>query len=597
MSDVRLRTVSRYLSGSLIAFVVAIVFSSSGCDRESDGTGTGQSSATVGRPVDRFEIPVDTSRDAVATIHFENVAADSGIVFQWSGGPTDRSCMPEQNGGGVAIHDFDRDGIPDLALTDCGTFDGSGPSSVQAVHLCRGLGGLQFETVSMHARLGSEASAAGVAAGDFDGDGFADLFVAAFGRNLLLRNCGDGTFEDVTNRSGITGDSWSTSVAFADLNSDGYLDVYVVNYVDWTRNAEVCRNPQHPELAQICSPNLFNAQFDQLLLSTGDGTFEDASANSGIVAVKAGNGLALEIADFTGDGLLDVFVANDVGMNNLFRNEGGGRFVESGVSAGVAVSSDGALGASMGTACADYNRDGELDLVVTNFRGQVNDLYSGIGGGGFVHANGTVGLDVLSRHRLAFGAVFGDFDLDGWPDLFVANGHIWNVNAIDPNLEYEMSCDILRNVGGRLFQDASATAGPWFSEKFLARAVGAGDLNNDGATDLVVQNVGSPLAILKNTCHQSGAGRTLRFIGTVACREPLGCRVEVKLSDQKTLVTHVPSGGSFQASHDPRLIVPVLDATIEQILIAWPDGTAEYWIGPFPSGEIVLLQGTGQSNG
>jgi len=504
--------------------------------------------------------------------------------------------MPEQNGGGVAILDFDRDGVRDLALTDCGPFTSRESSDVQAVHLFQGTGGFEFLPVSTAARLDRRASATGIAAGDFDSDGFSDLFVAAFGQNLLLRNYGDGTFEDVTERAGVSGESWSTSVAFADLNADGHLDIYVVNYVDWTPAAPVCRNPSYPELIQICSPARFNAQPDRLLLSSGDGTYLDAGEESGIPLADAGNGLAVEITDLTGDGMPDVFVANDVGMNNLLRNLGSARFVDVGLSTGVAVSSDGAVGASMGTACADYNRDGELDLFVTNFRGQVNDLYSGIGAGGFIHTNGTTGLDILSRNRLAFGAVMQDFDLDGWPDLFVANGHIWDLSTVDPDLEYEMACDILRNVAGRVFRDVRETAGPWFSQRFLARAVAAGDLDNDGRVDLVVQNVGAPLAVLKNCSRPGGPSRTIRLIGTRSSRDPLGSRVEIRFEDESFWATHVPSGGSFQASHDPRLIVPLGDSAIDRISITWSDGILEDFDGSFPPGEIVLIEGSGSSS-
>jgi hypothetical protein len=569
----------------------ALLVAIGGCDTDSGSPDRDAVDMGTERPRNPIGIPVQQAAVESASICFRDVTPESGVSFRWSGGPTAHSCMPEQNGGGVAILDFDHDGISDLALTDCGSFGTVMSSKVPAVHLFRGVGGFRFLPVSGAARLSHEACATGIAAGDFDADGFKDLLIAGFGHNQLFRNCGDGTFDDVPLSSGDSGETWSTSVAFADLNADGYLDAYIVNYVDWTPAAGACRNPTYPELIQICSPTLFNSQADQLLINGGDGTYRDAGADSGISLVNAGNGLALEIADFTGDGLLDVFVANDAGMNNMFRNDGAARFVDVGVSTGVAVSSDGAYGASMGIACGDYNRDGELDLFVTNFRSQVNDLYSGFGEGGFIHTNGSTGLDILSRHRLAFGAVMNDFDLDGWPDLFVANGHIWDLTSIDPTLEYEMPCDILRNVEGRVFQDVSRTAGRWFSQKFLARAVAAGDLDNDGLVDLVIQNVGAPAVVLANCSRRTGASRSVRFIGTVSSREPLGCGVEVLFEDGTVWKTHIPAGGSFQASHDARLVVPLGDSTIDRISIAWPDGEVEHWQGPFSAGEIVLIQG------
>ncbi|NQV24531.1 MAG: CRTAC1 family protein [Rhodopirellula sp.] len=527
------------------------------------------------------------------SIRFDDVTEDSGVTFQWSGGPTPSHCMTEQNGGGVALLDFDRDQLLDILLTDCGVFDGSGPSAVNCAHLYRGRGQFQFDLASRNAGLSDKSTAMGVAAGDINSDGFTDMLVACYGRNILYINSGDGTFLNVTEESIPFSQLWSTSPAFADLNGDGLLDLYIVNYVDWTPESPLCRGGKNQELILICSPAGFAAQPDELLINRGDGQFDELSTDLGISSTVNAKGLAICIADFSEDGQLDIFVANDTTPNSLYANRAFQGFDDKAVASGVAVSSDGTHGASMGVACGDYNRDGHFDLLVSNFRNQSNDLFAGLGANGFIPSSTSTAIDMLSRDKLAFGLVFSDFDLDGWPDIFVANGHIWDLSSVNKDIDYEMTADLLQNANGQSFRNVRESAGEYFSQKWLGRAVATGDIDNDGATDLVVQHVGKPARLLRNSSHLKSGSVLLDIVGTTHCREPLGCRVTVSVGGESS-VMHIPSGGSFQACLDRRLLIRVPEERmLDLVTICWPDGTTYSWqnIAVEDANLLVLVEG------
>lgn len=510
-------------------------------------------------------------------IVFADATAESGLDFYYYGSPSDQAYMTEQNGGGVAIFDADADCIPDVFLVNGSNFDAPAQSPDQSCQLYLGQGNCAFEKATVDAGLQYFSHGMGVTAGDFDNDGFTDLFVACFGRNALFQNQGDGTFLDVLDESIADTRSWSCSPAFADLNGDGLLDLYVVNYVAWTQDHPPCNAPQAPHLRGTCGPDSMDAVPDELLVSQGDGTFLDIGKAAGIADRKNGKGLALGIVDVNGDGLLDVYVANDNTANSLFINEGGLKFSNDAVKYGVAVSADGVHGASMGVGIADFDRNGHQDLFVTNFRNQVNDLYASLGEAGFVFANTETGVDLASRSKLAFGTIIRDFNGDSWPDIFIANGHIWDQTSLGPQYEYKMFPNMLLNQSGQRFVEVASQSGDYFRRKSLGRAVATGDLDNDADLDLVVQHLESPAKVLRNDSEEETFGVLVRFVGTISARQPLGCRVEYQ-RDGKSFVEHVASGESFQASQDPRIVIPGrAKSTIDRLQITWPDGRIEHW--------------------
>ncbi|REK22121.1 MAG: VCBS repeat-containing protein, partial [Planctomycetota bacterium] len=338
------------------------------------------------------EVSTETS-----TIRFAQVSLEiSGIDFRYYGAPSDRNFMTEQNGGGVALFDADADGSLDLFLVNGSNFERPADETA-ASRLYRQSGAWRFQDATGGSRIHSVGFGQGCAAGDYDNDGFCDLFIAAYGANALWRNNGDGTFTNVTGEAGVESTGWATSAAFADLDADGHPELFVVNYVDW--------QPEDVTGDRIPSPMRHDGLPDLLYRNSGDGRFVELGTEAGIALAPEGKGLALAIADLNGDYRPDIFVANDTTRNFLFQNEGELRFGEVGVLHGCATSEDGKLGSSMGVSVSDYNRDGRPDLFVTNFAQEVVDVFENIGPHGFLAANAELGVDASSREMLNFGIV------------------------------------------------------------------------------------------------------------------------------------------------------------------------------------------------
>lgn len=527
----------------------------------------------------------DKVAEATTPLRFALVPPEeSGIDFQYYGNPSDEHDMTEQNGGGVALFDADGDGQLDVFLTNGSHFKHSAKEAGASHRLFRQRTAWQFDDITQPAGLQAFGFGQGCAAADYDNDGFCDVFVANYEGNRLWRNNGDGTFTEVTQESGIHDESWGTSAAFADLDGDGNLDLYVAKYVDWT--------PDKRTDKRIPSPMDFKGLPDQLFRNSGDGRFESVGAAAGIAIPGEGKGLAVAITDLDGDDRPDIYVANDTTRNFLFRNLGQLRFEEIGVPSGCAVSQDGSIGSSMGIAVGDYNRDGWFDLFVTNFAGEVVDAFTGTGPDGFLANNAELGLDAVSRPLLNFGIVLADFDSDQWPDLFFANGHLWDDPA--PGHQYRMLPSLFRNVAGKRFNDVSSIAGDYFRERWLGRSVALGDLDSDGDPDLVVGHLLAPTALLRNDSRRAGHVSRLKVIGTRSARQPLGTRIDV-IAGGRTIVTHIPSGESFQATHDDRLLVPVGDATsIDEVRVHWQADETEIWRALPVDKRCPLIEGTGQ---
>lgn len=525
-------------------------------------------------------------------IRFRLMTQQSGVDMVYYGSPSSEKYMTEQNGGGVALADFDNDGRLDVFLVNGSHFQKPAHPPVESNRLYRSESELyHYGDVTLHSGLESTGFGMGCTAADYNNDGFTDLFVAYYGQNQLWCNNGDGTFEQVSRLAGLNEDAWSCSAAFADLDSDGDLDLYVVNYVGWKPDDPPCFFPIEPPVKISCSPMSHAGQADHLYRNQGDGTFQEIGETAGIAHAPYGKGLGVVVCDFDSDEQLDIYVANDTTPNNLYRNLGAMMFRDVAVAEGVAISQDGTIGAGMGIAAGDYNVDGHFDIFVTNFMDQCHDTFANLGGGGFIATNWRIGLDSLSRPMLSFGIVLADFDLDQYPDLFVANGHVWDITSADPAFEYAMPPSLYRNEAGTKFSDVSLTCGEYFRNSWVGRATASGDLDDDGDTDLVVTHLQQSPAILNNESTRQGNSATLRLVGRQAARQPLGIRVDVSIAS-KQFATQVPSGGSFQASHDQRIVVAAGTAsTLSQVTVHWSPGVIETWKDLPVGAESILIQG------
>jgi len=521
-------------------------------------------------------------------LRFQEIARASGLDFVYYGNPSPQHYMTEQNGGGCGLIDFDGDGQLDIFLPNGTHF--IRPSNTATHALFRRVGDLNYRNIAMQARLAITGYGMGCAVGDLDNDGFADLFLAGYGQNRLWQNQGDGTFRELELDTAADHSLWGTSAAFADLDGDGLLDLYVVNYVDYAAADPPCFTQQTPPIQISCGPLGRTGQPDLLYHNLGDGHFANVSQSSGIASV-AGKGLGLSIADFDGDDRLDIYVACDTTENLLFHNLGNMQFEEIALKHGAAVGSDGLARSGMGTACADYNGDGRFDLFVTNFQNEPNDLYQNMGPSGFQTMNSSIGLDAITRPALGFGTVFADFDLDHYPELFIANGHVWDLTSLGLNYQFAMRPLLLRNHGGQRWSDVTSPAGDYFRQKWVGRSAAVGDLDDDGDADLVVTHLIEPTALLRNDSDHAGPSLQLRLIGLRTARQPLGARVEVVIDGQRRAL-RCPAGDSFQSSQDTRLIVPVGQANvIDEITVHWSGGEPETWHDVAVAPRLTLFEG------
>lgn len=529
-------------------------------------------------------------------IRFENQAADAGIEFSYfNGAPRDRQTrrMYEFNGGGVGVIDYDQDGRPDLFLTQGSDWPHDSSSSAHSDRLFRNERGKRFHDVTPSARVMDRQFSAGIAVGDLDSDGFPDIYVANIGGNRLLMNNGDGTFRDETEATGTAGNDWSTSCAFADINADGLPDLYVVNYLAGPDVFErLCRDEN--DRVRSCSPREFPAAQDRLYLNQGDGTFLDATTTAGIKAPD-GKGLGIAIADFSGSGRLDLFIANDAVPNFYFANPEGStpgtiRFEEQALPRGVAFNEAGRAEACMGIAVGDANGDARLDLFVTNFHNETNTFYQQTTGGVFLDATRHARLDVPSLKMLGFGTQFLDPDCDGDLDLFVTNGHIDDLR--DAGIPFQMRSQFFSNDGrGQFTEIAAEDLGDYFTVEQLGRGAATVDWNGDGLEDLVISHLDTPTALLTNQTTDSGNSVRLHLRGTVSSRDAIGVTVTVEAAG-KTIMRQLTAGDGFQASNQRRLVVGLGTADkVDRLTVRWPSGERSEFDSIPINTELLLIEG------
>jgi hypothetical protein len=483
-------------------------------------------------------------------------------------------------GAGVALFDYDNDGRLDLFLvngapladpTAKGTIpQKSGPTYWNRLFHQKADG--TFEDVTEKAGLQGTGYGMGVAVGDYDNDGFEDVYVTALGGNKLYRNNGNGTFTDVTETAGVAGSGWSTSAAWVDLDNDGLLDLVVLRYVQWDFDDVWCG--EHKEgFRSYCHPDIFQPIAPLVFHNDGNGHFTEVSQKIGLS--KPGKGLGIALGDYDHDGKIDIFVANDSMVEFLYHNKGDGTFEEVGLLSQVAVDGDGRTYAGMGVDFADYDNDGWPDLVVTDLANQRYALYKNNGDASFTYSSFSTGVGRITMLHSGWGARFFDYDNDGWKDLIVAQGHDLDTVEINyPNLRYKEPMLLLRNTGAG-FVDVSLQSGTVFQQRWLGRGLAVGDIDNDGRVDVVVSTNDGPAHILHNETPAQNHWLTLYLIGHKSNRDAIGAEVKLITAKGSQFAT-VSTAGSYLSASDKRAHFGLgPETTAKSIEIRWPSGALQ----------------------
>jgi hypothetical protein len=542
---------------------------------------------------------------------FRDVAAAAGLTFVHENGVTGEFYLPEIMGAGGALFDYDNDGDLDVFLVQSGSLvPGAQAPATHALFrndLDRPGGRLRFTDVTAASGLARVGYGMGVATGDYDNDGDVDLYVTAYGPNVLYRNDGNGIFTDVTARAGggLDDPRWSTSAAFLDYDRDGDLDLFVTNYVDFTpAGNKVCRDGAGART--YCPPTAYRPVPDRLFRNNGDGTFSDVTEAAGISRAY-GNGLGVACADFDDDGWIDIYVANDAMANQLWINRRDGTFEDRAVLAGAAYNAEGLPEGSMGIAAGDYDNDGDEDLYVTHLPRETNTLYMNRRGGQFDDLTDQARLAAPSMPFTGFGTDWFDFDHDGWLDLFVANGAVNTVEAQRGQpFPFRERNQLYRNLGGRPergpggvvpFEEVlPAIAGEAFAIEEVSRGAAFGDVDNDGDIDILVTNNGGPVRLLRNEQGAAAPWLVVSLTGTADNRQALGARVALLRGGRPERWRRAHTDGSYLSASDSRVHFGLggPGGRLEGILVVWPNGTREVWHEVGPSRLIRVKQGAGQ---
>lgn len=539
-------------------------------------------------------------------VRFVNVAREAGLRAKTIFGEERRNrYLLETTGCGVAFFDYDNDGWLDIFLVNGTRFEAKWPPDQAPTNrLYKNNRDGTFTDVTVEAGLVRSGWGQGVCIGDYDNDGWDDLFITYWGENALYHNDGNGKFTDVSRKAGITTGGgkirrWNTGCAFLDYDKDGFLDLFVANYIDFDpRTAPLPETGPclYRGLMVACGPPGLPGGKNILFHNNGDGTFTDVSEKAGILNTPGTYGLGVVVADFDNDGWPDIYVANDSSSSALYRNNRDGTFTEIGIEAGVAFGPDGKSQAGMGVSAADYDGDGWLDIVKTNFEGDTSSLYRNLGKNFFEDATFQSGLGRNTRF-LGWGAGFFDFDNDGWPDILTCNGHVYPEVGEEGESGYRQRKVLYRNLGNGRFEDVSLQAGPGILERVPGRGCAFGDFDNDGDIDIVVNCVNDYPQLLR--CDSSAPNHWIKVktVGTKSNRSGIGARVYCTPEGGRRQMDEVRSGGSYLSQNDLRVHFGLGKAEKADIEVHWPSGIVDRIAGVRADQVITIVEGKGLAQG
>ena len=538
---------------------------------------------------------------------FRDIAGESGLDFHHVSGAGGEYLMPEIMGSGGALLDYDNDGDLDVYLIQGSPLEtgkplrvpvppGTKPGNRLFKNMLTETGALRFVDVTDKAGVGYIGVGMGVATGDYDNDGFLDLYVTNVGHNVLYHNNGNGTFTDVTRDAAVDDERWSTSASFFDYDADGLLDLFVGNYLDYTLQTDTpCFGPSGAR--DYCRPEVYRGQPNRLYRNTGNGHFTDVTIASG-VASAFGPALGVVAADFNGDGWPDLFVTNDEQENQLWINRRNGTFVNTALIAGAALGASGERKANMGVDAGDFDADGDEDLFVTELVSQGSSLWVNDGAGNFEEQSARLGIRGPSLPFTGFGAAWFDFDNDGWLDILAVNGDVnQNVKTLsrkDDPFPLGQRKQLFRNTGGR-FEDVSASAGKVFEIVEAGRGAAFGDIDNDGDTDVMVANGAGPVRLLINEIGNRQHWIGLRLVSASLKRDLVGARVEITRAGKAPLWRRARADGSYASANDPRVLAGLGDSNDPpRVRVVWPDGKSEEFNTVAVDRYTTLTEGTGR---
>ena len=525
-------------------------------------------------------------------IEFTDATAQAGIHFKHNSGAFGKKYLPETLGSGCAFLDYDNDGWQDILLINSMNWPGrAGPKSYPALYHNNQNG--TFTDVTKEAGLAVEMYGLGCAVADFDNDGFDDIYVTCLGPNHLFRNLGSGKFQDVTAKAGVGDPGFSTSAIWFDYDKDGKLDLFVCNYVEWSIDKDLYCTLDGKNKS-YCTPESYKGQSSTLYHNKGDGRFENVTERAGLEEPSS-KSLGVAMIDYDNDGWPDLFVANDTQPNKLYRNNGNGAFTDNAMTAGVAFSEAGVARAGMGVDAADYDGSGKQSLVIGNFSNEMMALYHNEGTGLFIDEAPTSTIGQASLLTLTFGCFFFDYDLDGLPDIFAANGHVSDdINTVQQKVKYAEPPHLFRNLGRKKFESVASKLGRPLQQAIVARGAAYGDFDNDGDLDLLIATNNGAARLLRNDGGNQNNLLRIKTVGTASNRDGIGARITLKISNQQKLWSVVKTGSSYASQSELPLTFGLGKAEkVASVEVAWPSGRVDNLQDVIANQAITIQEGKG----